>query len=442
MRSRLAVFLVPALAAASHASAQISLTSAVDLALKSNPRVRMAEADVNKSAAVLAQAKDAYIPSLTAGSGLGYSYGYPLGQPSVVNATVQSAVLNWSQRDYIRAAHDGMQAAAFSLQAARADVEQDTVLAFLTLSRDLQREQALGDELTQAEQLVSITSDRLNAGVDNAMDLTQAKLTAAQIRLARLHAQDDTAVDRTKLAHLMGLPPAGLTTVADSVPVLADPAAAAAPLDLPDSPSVRAAFANAHAKLETAWGDHKRLYRPDIYLAGQYSLFAKFNNYQVYFPTVNGKSVFQYNNAGIGVQINWPIFDRSRKDHAAETAADAVRAAAEADLARLNEQDGHAQLTRSTAELSAKAEVATLQQQLAQQQLDVIHTQLQAEAATTGAQQRTPKDQANAAIDERRKFVDLIDARFELQQAQVQLLHAQGTLDTWLRHAAATPSTP
>lgn len=436
MRSRLAVFLVPALAAASHASAQISLTSAVDLALKSNPRVRMAEADVAKSVAVLAQAKDAYIPSVTAGSGLGYSYGYPLGQPSVVNTTVQSAILNWSQRDYIRAARDGMQAAAFSLQAARADVEQDTVLAFITLDRDLQREQALGDELNQADQLVSITSDRLNAGVDNAMDLTQARLTAAQIRLARLHAEDDTAVDRIKLAHLMGLPAEGLTTVAGSVPLLTAPAPNAPPLALPDSPTVQAAFANAHAKQEIAWGDRKKLYHPDVYLAGQYSLFAKFNNYQVYFPP----GTFRYNNAGIGVQVSWPIFDRSRKDHAAETAADALHARAEADLARLNEQDGHAQLARSTAELAAKAEVATLEQQLAQQQLDVIRTQLQASAATTGSPQRTPRDQANAAIDERRKFVDLIDARFQLQQAQVQLLHAQGTLDPWLRHAAATPT--
>ena len=437
MRSPLAVLSMLALAAATRAPAQISLTSAVDLALRSNPRVRMAEADVKKSEAALAQAKDAYIPSITAGSGLGYSYGYPLGQPSVVNATVNSAVLSWSQRDYIRAARDGLHAATLNLDGARTDVEQDTVIAYLTLDRDLQRQQALAEELARAEQLVSITSDRVNAGVDTAMDLTQARLTAAQIRLSKLNADDDTLVDRTRLAHLMGLPPGGLTTAPDSVPAIAAPptTSAEAPA-FPESPSVQAAYANAHSKLQVAWGDRKRLYRPEIYFAAQYSLFAKFNNYQIYFPP----GTFRYNNAGIGIQVSWPIFDRARKARAEESAADAAHAFAEADMARQKEQDGHAELSRSTTELGAKADIAELQQQLASQQLDVVRTQLQASAANTGAPQRTPKDQANAEIDERRRFVDLIDARFQVQQAQVQLLHAQGTLDSWLRHAAGNPN--
>ena len=75
--------LAPALQSA---HAQISLVSAVDLALKNNPRVRLAQADVDKSTAVLKESKDVYIPAVTVGSGLGWSYGYPLGQPSVVNA--------------------------------------------------------------------------------------------------------------------------------------------------------------------------------------------------------------------------------------------------------------------------------------------------------------------------------------------------------------------
>src|SRR5215831_17537988 len=77
------------------ADAQISLVSAVDLALKNNPRVRLAQADVEKSTAVLKESKDVYIPAVTVGSGLGWSYGYPLGQPSVVNATLQGVVLSW-----------------------------------------------------------------------------------------------------------------------------------------------------------------------------------------------------------------------------------------------------------------------------------------------------------------------------------------------------------
>ena len=91
-----AIALAPAFRSA---EAQISLVSAVDLALKNNPRVRLAQADIDKSTAVLKESKDVYIPAITVGSGLGWSYGYPLGQPSVVNAQLTGALLNWSQRD-------------------------------------------------------------------------------------------------------------------------------------------------------------------------------------------------------------------------------------------------------------------------------------------------------------------------------------------------------
>lgn len=432
--------LAPAFASA---DAQISLVSAVDLALKNSPRVRLAQADVDKSTAVLKESKDVYIPAVTVGSGLGWSYGYPLGQPSVVNATLQGVVLSWAQRDYIRAARFGLQAAVLNLNDARAAVEEDTVLTWLALDRDLAREQALDEQLARAEQLVTIVNDRLNAGVDTGIDLTQAKLTAAQIHLNYLNAQDDRAVDQQKLADLIGLPSTNLTTVHDSVPQLGKPAEDQAHIALPASPAVQAALDNAEAKQRIAWGDRKKLYRPQVFLASQYALFAKFNNYQLYFPTnpATGKSVFQYNNAGVGVQITWPIFDRALKDKAQESAADAAHAFAEYDSARLKDQEGHVQLARSTLTLAAKTDVAELQQQLASQQLTVIQTQLQAGAANPHVQQRTPKDQANAEIDERARYIDLLNSRFDLQQAQVQLMRAQGNLDTWLRNAAASPAT-
>ena len=425
--------LAPALQSA---HAQVSLVSAVDLALKNNPRVRLAQADVDKTTAVLKESRDVYIPAITVGSGLGYSYGYPLGQPSVVNVTVQGVILSWSQRDYIRAARLGLQAAVLNLNDARAAVEEDTVVTYLALDRDLAREQALDEELARAEQLVAIVTDRLNAGVDSGMDLTQAKLTAAQIHLAYLNAQDETAADQLRLAHMIGLPSTNLATVHDSVPHLGAPATDEASVTLPESPSVRATLSNAEAKQQMAWGDARKLYRPQVFLASEYSLFAKFNNYQLYFPP----NTFRYNNAGIGIQVSWPIFDRALKDKAMESAADARHAFADYDNARIKDQEGHAQLARSTRTLTAKAEVADLEQQLASQQLASIRTQLQATAANPNAPQRTPKDQANGEIDERGKYVTLLNSRFDLQQAQVQLMRAQGGLDAWLRTAAATPA--
>ncbi len=58
---------------ATPAGAQISFTTAVDLALKNSPRVLMAKAEVDKAVAALAQTRDIYIPTLVGGSGLGWS---------------------------------------------------------------------------------------------------------------------------------------------------------------------------------------------------------------------------------------------------------------------------------------------------------------------------------------------------------------------------------
>ena len=74
------------LLAAAPARAQISFTSAIDLALSSNPRVKMAQADVDKARAAVAETRDVYIPTVTASSGAGgYAYGFPLSPLSLIH---------------------------------------------------------------------------------------------------------------------------------------------------------------------------------------------------------------------------------------------------------------------------------------------------------------------------------------------------------------------
>jgi hypothetical protein len=59
------------------------------------------------------------------------------------------------------------------------------------------------------------------------------------------------------------------------------------------------------------------------------------------------------------------------------------------------------------------------------------------------APQMTPKDEQTARIAEREKFVALLNANFELQQAQIGLLRSSGELETWLATTInALPSGP
>jgi outer membrane protein TolC len=418
--------------------AQISFTTAIGLALKSNPKVLMAQADVSKALAALQQLRDAYIPNIVGGSGIGPpSYGFPLGQPSIFNITSNSLVFSYSQRDYVRAARASLDAANLNLKDIREGVAEDTAVTYLSLDRDIQRQAALQQQQGFADRLVSIVQDRLDAGQDTPIDLTATRLTAAQIRLARLRAEDDTAADRAHLARLIGLPEQGLGITSDTVPAFPTTSPDLVGATMITSPVVQSAYATAHAKQETAFGEARYLWRPQIYFEGQYSRFAKYTNIQDYYFR------FQQNNAAVGVQITIPLYDVAHRARERQAAADASHALHEADMLRDQFFDSRLRARHTAAELSTRAEIASLDQQLANQQLEVMLVQLKAGSGNLSGPQMSPKDEQTARIAEREKFVAVLNANFEAQQAAIGLMRAAGELENWIAAALrALPSTP
>jgi outer membrane protein TolC len=412
---------------------QISFTTAVDLALKNSPKVSMAQADVAKSQAALQQLHDAYIPTVTGGVGLGPpSYGFPLGTPSLFNITSQSLVFSYSQRDYIKGAQAALKAANLALADARQAVAEDAAITYLAVDRDTQRQAALREQAGFAAHLISIVQDRLDAGQDTPMGLTTARLSEAQIRLAVLRADDEAGADQAHLAQLTGLPAKGLSVAGNSIPAITSPTPDLSGAPQASSPAVDSAYASARAKREIAFGDARYLLRPQISFAAQYSRFAEFNNYQEYYLH------FQQNNAAVGVQINLPVFDMVHRAKARESAADAAHSEHEADMMRDQFFESRLKAQHTTAELAARAEIAGLDQQLAQQQLEVLLIQLKAGNGSSSSVQMSPKDEQTSRIAERDKFLSVLDADFQMRQAQINLLRQTGELDAWIRSAEQT----
>ncbi|WP_353068942.1 TolC family protein [Tunturibacter empetritectus] len=433
--SALACFVTPAIA-------QISFTSAVGLALKSSPKVLTAQADVNKAQAALDELRDAYVPNVVGASSIGPpSYGFPLGQPSIYNLTAQSLVFSYPQRDYIRGAKASLEAASLALKDVREAVAEDTAITYLALHRDLQRQAVLQQQQGFADHLVTIVQDRLDSGQDTPIGLTTARLTAAQIHLARLRVDDEAATDQAHLARLLGLPPQGISTSASSIPALAgDLTGKSDDINatlVGTSPAVESAYANARSKRQIAVGESQYLWRPQIILDAQYSRYAKFNNLQDYYFR------FQQNNAAIGVQITIPFFDVAHKAKAREADADAAHAEHEADSIRDQFFDSRLRIQHAVTELAVRAEIATLDQQLAQQNLDVLMVQLNTGNGNLAGTQMTPKDEQTSRIAEREKFLAVLNANFELQQAQINLMRQSGDLESWISAAMqAQPVTP
>ena len=196
----------------------VSLYTVVDLALRNSPEVRMAEADVRKASAGLAEAKDAYLPSFTFNSNLGYSYGFPVGQPSVLNAQSNSLVFSFSQPDYVRAARAATDAARLSLTDARQKVILEAAMDYVELDTDERELVALREQQEFGNHLISIEEDRVAAGVDSRVDATQARLNNARLALRQLQIEGNAEVLAAKLGHLDGMPYSSLLTSASSIP--------------------------------------------------------------------------------------------------------------------------------------------------------------------------------------------------------------------------------
>jgi len=436
-----------ALLAQPSAQAQLSLSTVLDMALRNNPKVRMSAADVRRAEAGVQESVDVYKPNLVLGSSLGETYGFPLGQPEVFSLTSQSLAFSFSQRDYVRSARMALRAAELQLADTRQQSILDVALKYLELAKVGRQIAALGQEKGYVERLVEIEQDRVTAGRDSKIDLTKAQLTGAQIQLQRLQFIDRADVLRAELAHLTGLQASDMTPDPSSIPATAGNQ----PLDgnlshidssvTTDSSSVKAAYDTAKSKLYTAYGDSRQNFRPTVSFVANYGLFASFNNYSQYYLH------FQENNFGIGVQIQIPLFNAAHKAQARDSSAQAAHAAAEADQVRNQTSEAVLELQKNMAELNAQVQVAQLQNELARDQLEVVTTQLQSGSGNPQQPPLTPKDEEQARIDERARYVDLLDSKFRLTQAQLTLMRTLGEIDEWAKSAvplggAASPGLP
>lgn len=419
-----------ALALPCAASGQISLSTAVDLAEKSSPAVRSAEANVRKAAAAEQEARDVYIPNFVAGGSPGYFYGFPMGYPSLFDVQSSALVLSFSQRDYLRSAHAGLESANLNLKDTRQQVALDVSLDYVELDHDLSEIAALNEEKSFADALVSIERDRVGAGVDPRVNELQAELTGAQVEEKRIHLENDADDMRQKISHLTGLPADGFTSVSSSIP--APPSldsTSDTALNADNNSGIAAAYASAKSKQYLAWGDARANYRPLGVFGGQYSRFATFNNYSEYFQH------FQYNNFGAGVQITIPFFDATRRAKARESAADAAAAQAQADQTRNTINEGALQARRAVQEIAAEQKVAAIQSELAKEQLKTIDAEMANGPGAPGAQPVAPSAAQKAHIDEREKYEDLLDANFSLIKVELNLLRMTGQIEDWV-HAS------
>src|ERR1700682_4715586 len=200
----------------------LPLERAIRLALAHSTASGVGAAAVQRALAAYREIRNNYLPTIFVGSGLGWSYGYPLSiegsAPALANAVAQSTVFNPAQRQFLHAAKIEWHASEFQDKDQRNAVIQDVALTYAELAKWEARLQRLQQDEDHAQQMEQAVAERLQAGVDSAVDLNKAKLTAARVRLHRAEARGSADVLRHHLSNLTGLPVSSLAIAPETIP--------------------------------------------------------------------------------------------------------------------------------------------------------------------------------------------------------------------------------
>lgn len=397
--------------------------TAIELALKNSTTSGIARADAQRARANYLQARDLFLPQITFGSGLAFSYGFPLSiegsAPSIVDLNTQEFLFNAAQKEFMKAAKSDINATSAQNADRRNNVIMETALDYIQLDLLVSCSSVQSEQRQVAQKFEDVVNQRVQAGVDAPVELTRARLASARTRMEMADTQ--AAIDqlRLRLSQLTGLPLNAIQTSTETIPgfpqVSQDEDLAAQALE--NSPAVKTADEAAKAKFFRARGEEKQLY-PAVDLVAHYALLARYNNYDEFF------NKFQRHNATLGVAIRFPFLNQAQRETAKSAEADALKAQKEAQSVKEQVSGQTLQLQRSVQKLAAAQDVSKLEHQLAEADTQTTHEKIQAGQATL-------KDEQNARITEHERYTAYLNSSFDLEKAQIQLMRQIGQLEGW-----------
>ena len=423
LRPSVRILFVFSLLVATALAEPITFKRAIEAALRHSGTMAIANAEQTRTYQDYLAVKDSYLPSVSFGSGIGYSFGIPLAvvgtAPSIFNVTTQQSLFDPALRKTIEAAKVDWKASDLDLVDKKNAVILQAAIAYAALDNLTSKLKILHEAQAAAQQAQYISRQRLKEGVDSELDLKKTQLAGAEVALSIAEAEAQADVYRDQLSQLTGFPAETIETVTESVPVAPDISQDPnVPGDAADrDPAVRLAFEKAKSAALKATAEHNRLL-PAFDLGSQYALLSTFNNYdQVY-------KKFTRNNYTFGLNIRFNFLNFSQRATAAAADADAIRAKKAAELVRDDTELQARKMQRGLRQLSAARDVAKLQWEISQSGVDATQAKVE-----TG--QATERDLESARLDANDRYAQYLDATQQLFTAQIQVLKSTGKIQEW-----------
>lgn len=400
----------------------LTLKHSIDLALQNSKDIQLAKIQARVADNSANLTKSEFLPNLYAGSGAGYTYGLPETPggrpPSIFSVTYTEEVFNGPLRGLAREQQEQAKAQRLVLEDTRNAVIDRVATAYLELVKVRHSLELLRKEKESAEKIVDVTQEREGEGFELPTEVTKAQLTKARVvqRILQLEGRQDELE----------------VFLRDQLGLRLDQALEVTPEDLPGSAeqeganlvamasqgNTSLAFAESDVKAkEFRLAGEKKGYWPTLQLVSIYDVLAKYNfrNY------TNIYQNFSYNNLNAGINVNVPLFS-------SKTRANVALAQANLDMAKLNLASKRTQVSadvrqrsKKVQEADAAKEVARLELQLAEQNVALLQSQF-------GEGKANLRDVEKARLDESEKWMAYLDANFQRQQAQLELLRIAGQI--------------
>jgi outer membrane protein TolC len=413
----------PETPASNNSPVTLTLKRAIELALQNSKDIQLAKIQTHVADDSARLTKSEFQPNLYAGSGAGYTYGLPETPggrpPEIFSLTYTQDVFNGPLRGLATEQAEQAKAQRLVLEDTRNFVVEHVATAYLELVKVRHSLELLRKEKDSAEKIVGVTRERQSEGFELTTEVTKAQLTKAQVvqRILQLEGRQDEL--EVYLRNQLGFgPDQPIDVTPEDLPGSAEQAGASL-VAMATEGNTTLAFAESDVRgKQFRLQGEKKGYWPTLQLVGIYSVLERysFRNY------TNIYNNFNYNNLNVGINVNVPIFS-------SKTRANVALAQASLDAAKLNLATKRNQVSaevrqrsRKVQEMDAAKEVARLELQLAQQSLAVLQSQY-------GEGKVNLREVEHARLDESEKWMAYLDANFQRQQAQLELLRVAGQLE-------------
>jgi len=415
----------PAAPAVTSTPVALTLKRAVEMSLSNSKDIQLARLQVQAAQDTAQITRAEFLPNSYAGSGAGYTYGLPETPggrpPAIFSVTYTEQILNGPLRGLAKEQQEQVRAQRAVLEDTRNLVMVRVASGYLELVKLRHSLELLRKEKESADKIVEVTKEREGEGYELPVEVTKAQLTLAQVnqRILQLEGRQDEL--EVFLRNQLGL--------------AAEQQMDATPEELPgaaeqEGANLIAMAAQSNTRLAVAESDvkgkelrlkgEKQGYWPTLQLVTIYDVLAKYN-FNNSFLVINERN-FRSSNLNAGVSINVPIYS-------AKTRANVALAQVNLEAAKINLSNTKIQVSadvrqksRKVQQADATKEVARLELQLSQQNLAVLQSQF-------GEGRVNLRDVEKGRLDENEKWMSYLDANFQRQQAQLDLLKTAGQLD-------------